>query len=189
VGYRAAVKGEMGNLLMASEYAMKDGRFIPVGGKADLVDGKKLKPGCWYIVENGCWVEVDFTDGVFSYVVSRHFGVTKVRTDTGKVLFIVGDDQGNFAHGESIAEAKKDLVYKRFANFDGKFPIEATGAEWVGIYRAVTGSCSAGVREFVERTGKNLDAIYTQDDLLRIVRGQYGAEKFAAALRAGSEAR
>jgi hypothetical protein len=46
VGYRAAVKGDLGNLLMASEYIKKDNELVPVGGKADLVDGKLLKPNC-----------------------------------------------------------------------------------------------------------------------------------------------
>ena len=49
LGYRAAVKGDKGNLIMASEYVKKDEKFIPVGGKADLIDGKKLKANCWYI--------------------------------------------------------------------------------------------------------------------------------------------
>jgi len=85
LGYRAAVKGDLGNLLMASEYAENsDGKIAPVGGKADLVDGKRLKPQCWYIVEGGGWVEVDFTDGVFSRVITSKKGVKKVKTDDGK---------------------------------------------------------------------------------------------------------
>jgi hypothetical protein len=56
IGYRAVVKGDLGNLLMASEYIIKDGKSIPVGGKADLVDGKILKPNRSYIVEKGEWV-------------------------------------------------------------------------------------------------------------------------------------
>lgn len=77
LGYRAAVKGDIGNLLMASEYV--DNK--PVGGLAALVDGNTLKPQCWYIVEGGKWVEVDFTDRVFSYVLKTTNGVKKVRTD------------------------------------------------------------------------------------------------------------
>ncbi len=179
VGYRAAVKGDMGNLLMASEYAKKDGKYVPVGGKADMVDGKKLKPGCWYIVENGEWAEVDFSDGIFSYVLSNKGGVKKVKTDDGKTLFVVFDDKGNSAHGESISEARKDLIYKNVAEFDGTIPQNATGVEWVGIYRAVTGACAAGVRGFVKKTGKSLDDSYAVEEISKLVEGQYGAEKFA----------
>ena len=183
VGYRAAVKGDKGNLLMASEYIVKDGNCIPVGGKADIVDGKKLKADRWYIVEGGEWVEVDFTDGVFSRVISTKNGVKKVKTDKGDVLYIVSDENGNSAHGETIAKAREDLIYKVVAKFDGELPKKATGTEWIGIYRAVTGACGAGVRHFVEQTGKSLDDTYTAKQIAKLVAGQYGAEKFAEKLK------
>ena len=67
---------------MCSEYV--DNK--PVGGLAALVDGTTLKPQCWYIVEGGAWVEVEFTDGVFSYVLKTTKGVKKVRTENREVL-------------------------------------------------------------------------------------------------------
>lgn len=169
----------MGNLLMASEFIKKDASYIPIGGKADIVDGKKIKPGCWYIVERGEWVEVDFTDNVFSYVLSHKNGVKKVKTDNGNILFVVFDDKGNSAHGETIEEARKDLIYKIVTQFDGTIPESTTGKEWIGIYRAVTGACAAGVKFFVEKTGKNIDEIYLASEIADLVKGEYGAEKFA----------
>ena len=183
LGYRAAVKGDLGNLLMASEYIIKESKAIPVGGKADLVDGKILKPNCWYIVERGKWVEVDFTDNIFSYVLSNRAGVKKVKTEEGDVLYIVSDANGNSAHGVTIAKAREDLVYKVVAKFDGKIPKKATGKEWVGIYRAITGACSIGIKMFVEKTGKSLDDIYTATEIAKLVEGQYGAEQFAKKLK------
>jgi hypothetical protein len=183
VGYRAAVKGDKGNLIMASEYIIKDGKCIPVGGKADIVDGKILKADCWYIVENGKWVQVDFTDGIFSRVISNRKGVKKVKTDNGQILFVVSDDKGNSAHGETIAKAQEDLVYKVVAKFDGKIPKSATGKEWVGIYRAVTGACAAGVKMFVEEIGKSLDDVYTSEQILTLVQGKFGSEQFAKVVR------
>jgi hypothetical protein len=181
LGYRAAVKGDKGNLIMASEYVIKDGKYIPVGGKADIVDGKKIKAGRWHIVEGGEWVEVDFTDGIFSRVMSNKSGVKKVKTDGGKILYIVSDDKGNSAHGKTIKEAREDLIYKVVAKFDGKLPKEATGKEWIGYYRAVTGACGAGVRHFVEQAGKSLDEVYTAKDIARIASGQFGHDKFIKA--------
>jgi hypothetical protein len=178
IGYRAAVKGGMGNLLMASEYIKKDGNLIPIGGKSDLVDGKKIKPNCWYVVEGGEWVEVDFTDGIFTRVISNKKDVKKVKTDDGRILFIVSDDKGNSAHGETIAKAREDLIYKAVAKFDGSIPKSAIGKEWIGIYRAITGACAIGVRMFVESTGKSLDDTYTAKEIVEIVKGQYGAEQF-----------
>ena len=179
LGYRAAVKGNKGNLLMASEYIIKDGNYIPIGGKADIVDGKKLKAGSWYIVESGKWVEVDFTDNVFSRVISNKSGVKKVKTDNGNILFVVSDDKGNSAHGKTIKEAREDLIYKNVAKFDGKIPESATGKEWIGIYRAVTGACAAGVKNFVEQTGRSIDDTYTAKQIAVLVKGHYGADKFA----------
>jgi len=163
---------------MASEYIKKDGKYIPIGGKADIVDGKKLNSNSWYIVESGKWVEVDFTDNVFSRVISNKSGMKKVKTDDGKVLFVVSDDKGNSAHGATIKEACADLVYKAVARFDGILPKKATGTEWVGIYRALTGACAAGVKHFVESTGKSLDDTYTAAQIADLVQGQYGADKF-----------
>ena len=183
IGYRAAVKGDLGNLLMASEYIKKDNDHIPVGGKADIVDGKTLKANCWYIVEKAEWVEVDFTDGVFSYVLSNKKGVKKVKTEQGKVLYVVSDENGNSSHGETIAKAREDLIYKVVAKFDGDLPKKATGKEQVGIYRAVTGACSAGVKNFVEQTGESLDDTYTAKEIAKFVKGQYGSERFAEKLK------
>ena len=179
IGYRAAVKGDLGNLLMASEYIKKDDKLVPIGGKADLVDGKTLKPNCWYIVEKKKWVEVDFTDNVFSYVISTKKGVKKVTTESGNVLYIVSDENGNSAHGETIEKARQDLIYKAMAKSDVAIPKKATGKEWIGIYRAVTGACSAGVKMFVDKTGKDLDDTYTAKEISKMVEGQYGAEQFS----------
>ena len=175
LGYRAAVSGELGNLIMASEYT-KDG--VPIGGKADIIDGKKLKAGSWYIVENSEWIEVDFTDNVFSYVLSNKKGVKKIKTESGNILYVVSDDKGNSAHGKTISEARKDLIYKVVDRSDVKIPKKATGKEWIGIYRAVTGACSAGVKNFVESTGKSLDDEYTAKQIAKMVQGQFGAEAF-----------
>jgi hypothetical protein len=168
---------------MASEYIIKDNKYIPVGGKADIVDGEKLKANCWYIVENGKWVEVDFSDNIFSRVISNKSGVKKVKTDNGKILFVVSDENGNSAHGATIKEAREDLIYKSVAKFEGELPKSATGKEWIGIYRSVTGACAAGVKNFVEQTGKNLDDTYTAKEISKLVSGQYGADKFAEKLK------
>ena len=160
---------------MASEYT-KDG--VPVGGKADIIDGKNLRADCWYIVDGGRWVEVDFTDNVFSRVLSNKKGVKKVKTEQGNVLFVVTDESGNSAHGKTIKQAREDLIYKIVARGDVKLPKKAAGKEWVGIYRAVTGACSAGVRNFVESNSIDLNAEFTAKQIAKLVQGSFGAEAF-----------
>lgn len=75
------------------------------------------------------------------------------------------------------------MIYKAIAKFDGKLPKSATGAEWVGIYRAVTGACAAGVKMFVEEMGKSLDDAYTAKEISKLVKGRFGAEKFAEKMK------
>ena len=93
-------------------------------------------------MEKSTWVEVDFSDGIFSRVISTKSGVKKVKTDEGKILFVVSDEKGNSAHGETIAKAREDLIYKAVAKFEGTLPKFATGKEWVGIYCSHRGLCS-----------------------------------------------
>ena len=121
-----------------------------------------------------CWVDFRF--------VSKK-GVKKVKTEQGKVLYIAYDEQGNSAHGDTIKEAHEDLIYKVVSKFEGDLPKKATGKEWVGIYRAVTGACAAGTRHFVEKTGKSLDDTYTAKQIAKLVKGEFGAEKFSERLK------
>ena len=121
---------------------------------------------------------MDNSDGIFGYVLSNRSGVQKIRNDSGEILFVVSDENGNTAHGKTIKEARADLVYKNIAKFEGEVPKSATGKEWVGIYRAITGACSAGVRIFVESKKIDLEKKYTGKQVVKIVEGQYGAEAF-----------
>ena len=54
-GYYGRVMGEIGNAIVCVERG--DGGEINTI-LAGIVDGKTLKPGVWYTVKNGQWVEV-----------------------------------------------------------------------------------------------------------------------------------
>jgi hypothetical protein len=182
VGYRAAVKGDKGNLVMASEYVKKNGKFIPVGGKADIVDGKKIKANAWYIVEGGEWVEVDYSDGIFSRVLSTKNGVKKVKTDNNEILFIASDANGNHAHGETIKRAVEELAFKTASRDVEQYrnmPLttKKTPAEWSFVYRVITGACTSGTKSFMESRGK-LKAKYTLAEIIEQTNGAFGSDKF-----------
>ena len=188
VGYRAAVKGDLGNLIMCSEYVRKDGKCIPVGGRADIIDGKKLKAGRWYIVEGGEWVEVDYTDGIFSRVLSTRNGVKKVKTDNDEILFIAFDADGNSAHAETIKQAIDELAFKtasrdveQYRNM--KRSTKKTPEEWAFTYRIITGACQAGTKSFMTSKGK-LKKTYTLTEIIEQTRGAYGFERFIAVVGA-----
>jgi hypothetical protein len=181
LGYRAAVKGDLGNLLMASEYVIKDNKYIPVGGKADIVDGKIIKPNFWYIVEGGEWVEVDFSDGVFGRVVSTKGNIKKLKTDNGKIIYLATDGN-NTAHGDTVKEALSELAFKCAEKDVSKYKnmpksTKHTPEDWAIIYRAVTGACRIGCKMFIESQGK-MKKKYTLAEIIDLTKGQYRHDVF-----------
>jgi hypothetical protein len=74
-------------------------------------------------------------------------------------------------------------VFKVTAKFDGKLPESATGGEWIGLYRAITGACAEGCKQFVRGKSLELSAKYTAQQVAELVAGSYGADKFAAAMK------
>ena len=174
LGYRAAVKGDTGNLLMCSEY---DKDHKPIGGKADIVDGKTLKPQCWYIVEGGEWVEVDFTDNVFARVISTKGSVKKLKNDDDEIFYLVTDGT-NSAHGDTIKEARESLLYKigdrdKSDYADVKLGDKFTVPELAVMYRVITGACEYGVKSFIKGQGK-MKKKYSVSEIIDLTKGQYG---------------
>lgn len=52
-------------------------------------------------------------DGIFSVVVSHKGNVYRVRQiGSSKIAYLVTDGNGKWAHGETMKDAKKDLIYK-----------------------------------------------------------------------------
>ena len=110
--------------------------------------------------------------------MSNKKGIKKVKTDSGKIFYIVSDNKGNYAHGESIKQAREDLIYKRTVDFNGKIPKQATGEDWISIYRQVTGACSVGIKEFIQGLDKDIKETYSLEEVLNISKGQFGYDKF-----------
>jgi len=163
---------------MCSEYD-KGGK--PLGGKADLIDGKTLKPDCWYIVENAEWVEVDLTDGIFNRVISTRNGVKKLKNDDGKISYLVTDGDKS-AHGKTIKEARESLIYKigdrDKSKYDGvKLDNKFTVPELIEMYRVITGACEYGVKEFVKSQSK-MKKKYSVEEIIDLTAGNYGHEQF-----------
>jgi len=165
---------------MASEYVKKDGEYVPVGGKADIVDGKKLKANTWYIVEDAKWVEVDFTDGIFTRVISSRSGVKKVKDDSGAIMYIVSSGEFN-AHGGTIKEAREALLFKTAdrdvsAYRNMSMDTVKTPMEWAVVYHVVSGACETGCKMFMSR--QTLKDEYTLAEIIEATKGQYGHNKF-----------
>ena len=170
---------------------------LTVGGYLDL-QGTQIKqpqsikrPSVDFSIKLKASLETKFNlkgwsiaDGILSRLISTKGAINKIRI-VGKKndSYLIKDKDGNSAHGDTIAEARQDLIYKVVAKFDGALPKKATGKEWVGIYRAVTGACAAGVRGFVESKSIDLDANFTAKEIAQMVQGSFGAEQFAEKLK------
>ena len=120
-----------------------------------------------------------FFDGVQKEVAtirkSGSLTVYKMKDGT----YAVHDGEA-YAHGETLKEAKADLLYKRTSKdlseykeltLDSKLTLE----ECIKMYRSVTGACSLGTKEFCSR--RKLKKAYTVGEVIELTDGAYGNER------------
>ena len=123
-------------------------------------------------------------DGIFSQLISRRGNVSVVRqVGKRKDAYLVTDGNGRWAHGDTIAEARKDLIYK-ISNRDKSvyesltLNSELTFEECIQCYRVITGACAAGTRNYVEnRLPKPHKEKYTIREMIELTDGEYNSEK------------
>ena len=125
-------------------------------------------------------------DGVFSVVDSHHGNVWRVhQLGSKKQTYIVTDEENHYAHGDTLEEARKDLIYKICDRDKSEYEnltldSKLTYNEAIECYRVITGACSAGTRNFCENIlplDKKKDR-YTIKEISELTRGQYGSETF-----------
>jgi hypothetical protein len=92
------------------------------------------------------------------------------------------------AHGETLKEAKADLIFKRTSKdlseykeltLDSKLTLE----ECIKMYRSITGACSLGTKEFCSK--RKLKKAYTVREVIEITDGAYGNDKLKEFFREG----
>ena len=128
-----------------------------------------------------------FFDGVQKEVAtirkSGSLTVYKMKDGT----YAVHDGEA-YAHGETLKEAKEDLIYKRTSKdlseykeltLDSKLPLE----ECIKMYRAITGACSLGTKEFCSK--RKLKKAYTVREVIEITDGAYGNERLKEFFKEG----
>ena len=84
-------------------------------------------------------------DGILTEVVSNRHNVYKVRKIARKEIeYLITDGNGNWAHGDTLEEAKEDLMYKisdrrksdyKHLKIDDTLPVD----EAIKCYRVITG--------------------------------------------------
>lgn len=122
-------------------------------------------------------------DGILCEVVSHRENVYRVRRiGRENVQYLVTDGNGKWSHGSTLAEAKADLLYKlsernadQFKGIDRDKKLSFSEA--IGMYRTITGACSAGCRGFVEQNGLSTRKKYSVNEVLKITKGAFGNDQ------------
>ena len=142
--------------------------------KRDIPDG--------YIFD---WGKYCLVDGIFTEVVARKPKLWKVKKIGAKdISYLATDGAGKWAHGETIKEAKADLIYKIGSRDKSRYEgmtleTKMSYGDIIECYRVITGACAQGTKGFIEATGiESRD--YTIGEVIKLTKGQYGADTFAS---------
>ena len=183
-----------GGSLYLRNTTIPDGLKLPdtIGGSLDL-EGATIPDGLKLPKENAPinkfikWGKGNedyiLADGRFSEVISKRGNIWKLK-DIGKIkeYYLVTDGNGKYAHGDTIKEAKEDLIYKIsnrdksvYNGFDTDKKISLQEA--VEMYRVITGACSAGVKSFIESKGITKKQ-FTVKEIAKITVDAYGGSNF-----------
>lgn len=128
------------------------------------------------------YIKVDY---ILSIIDSHHGNVYRThQVGYDKELYIVTDGENNWAHGETLKEAKLDLIYKisdRDTSAYKNMSLDdvLTFEEAIIAYRTITGACSAGTRDFIEhRLPEPRKKTYTIGEIIELTDNEYGSDKF-----------
>ena len=151
----------------------KDGDVIqicPNGIEGHLVNG--LYKGKPHII----------ADGILSEVIHKRGDVyTVINHGEAEKSYLVTDGE-NWAHGDTIKSANEDLLFKSADSADKdqyrglSLDTVKTSTEWAVVYRAITGACISGIRNFMSQ--RDLKDNYTLAEIIKETEGAYGHNKF-----------
>ncbi len=123
-------------------------------------------------------------DGIFAQVLSKKKNVYRVKKiGDPKEFFIVTNDK-KYAHGDTIKEAKQDLIFKisdrnksDYENLTRESAI--TYEKTIECYRVITGACSFGTKNFVTERLTQRKKQYTISEVITLTKGEWGNSTFA----------
>ena len=123
-------------------------------------------------------------DGIFTEIVSKRGNVYRVKEiNKDKVFYFVTDGNGKWAHGDTLKQAREDLVYKlnkhidKSAYEDMTLDTKISFEEAVVCYRVITGACSFGVKDFVSKNNIKKKR-HSISEIIELTRGSYGNQEF-----------
>jgi hypothetical protein len=107
--------------------------------------------------------------------------VRKIGSDN--VLYLITDGEGRWSHGDSLKEAKEDLIYKisnrKKEDYLGlTLEDKLTFEDGIMCYRVITGACSFGVKDYVKNRLVKKKKEYTIKEIIKMTEGEYGNKEF-----------
>ena len=146
------------------------------------MDGEKIKADTWYCLYNKEFHESTEFDDIRCAVLNHKGNIYKVANfGDDKISYVVTDGE-NFSHGDTIKQAKADLIYK-ISNRDTSqykdmtLDSVVTKVEAIKMYRVITGACESGTKHFISGLTKT-KAKYKVSEIITLTAGQYGSETF-----------
>ena len=137
-----------------------------------------------YLFENesGKYIKAD---NIFGKIVQQKGNVYHIHLNGGnEITYLLTDGEGRWSHGETLKEAKDDLLYKITDRDESDYESLSLDSELsfkdaITCYRVITGACSFGTRDFIEnRLGENKNDKYTINEIIDLTEGEYGNEDF-----------
>jgi len=131
--------------------------------------------------QNGKYIKCD---ELFCEVVQKKGNAFRVKEiGNSKKFYVVTDGKGKFAHGDTIKEAKEDLIFKiqdRDKSDFESLTLESklTFKDAIECYRVITGACSFGTKDFVKNQLVEPKKEYTISEIIIITNGAYGNSMF-----------
>jgi hypothetical protein len=174
-----------GYLDLPSLTSIPEGFNPTVGGYLYLPEGltcnyTKLPKNHKFSWQDEKYISVD---GIFTEVVKQKGNIYHVKKlNNDKVFYLITDGE-KWSHGDTLKEAKMDLVYKVTNKTKDDYKLLTlnsvlTFEEAVVCYRVITGACSFGVKDFVKNKLVKIEKEYSVETIIEKTIGCYGNESF-----------
>ena len=124
-------------------------------------------------------------DGILSEVIEKRGNVYHVKNGVNNpITYVITDGNGHWAHGDTLEEAKQDLLYKMSVRDKSEYKdltldSELTFDEAVACYRVITGACRAGTQDYLEkRLPEPKKEKYSIKEMIELTKNEYGGRTF-----------
>jgi hypothetical protein len=176
------------NLSMDSVTKLIKG-FNPTVGGCLSMDSVTDKDSISFTKINGDFI--DFKNGYIScegifMEVDSHRGNVWIGHKVGKKekIFLVTDGNQKYSHGETLKEAKEDLIFK----VDGRRPDDFKHlnkesvllmSEAIVAYRVITGACGFGVKDYIKNRLPKEKEEFSMAEVIELTKDEYGGNRFS----------